>query len=226
VIEIGGLKEWEFACSQIEGCETIFYPKFWSLDGKYLYLNAGRLLDSPDKILGTSRGLSRLELNTGQLLVVLPAITDDESTMYEFSFSPDGEYLMYTLASYSTPIVISVININSGNLINFPLPEQYLGAGWISWSPFESKFIFNAVTNKQRGNLKKAALFIVNVDEENIHEILVDQEHLSLVLEWLGKDIVYLRWYDVVDFNQENQYRFLNIINGNLSIADPPTPTP
>jgi hypothetical protein len=145
----------------------------------------------------------------------------DSQGGYDFSFSPEDDYLAYTEASGSDEeerkVTIGIVSMeDTRERQEFKLDGDY--AGNIVWSPFKPRFVF-VVHDPDKGS----AVGYYDV-ETGFHKYALEPMPADLlIVDWGPDNLVSLERKDWV--TKETTYRILNPFTGEL-IGDRPAATP
>jgi hypothetical protein len=120
----------------------------WSENGSYVYLRPYFCCtDAPEDIFFNyflnAIAIYRLNLQTGNLTIVLSPFQEDPFAGYAVSFSTVDKYLAYV--DSNAPRDIQVSTLQTGDLFRIQVDQEYIASGMIRWSPDNSKLIFVAV---------------------------------------------------------------------------------
>src|SRR6266496_734031 len=221
-------RTWTLPCELFKECSTI-YPIMWSRNGRFLYFAPAPLSGGAPDGISLLTALAMIDVRTGKWEIVLP----DSDRHYDFSFSPDQDYLAYTQSSGADADQPSV-TVGAFSLVDRQQFEHHytidgVYAGNIIWSPFKPRFVF-VITDPAKG----AAVGYYDIATT----------FLKLSLEMAPRDIILTNWgrdnmvsLEVKDWETQSRfYQLLNPFTGDLigaSItATPsesdlvPTPTP
>lgn len=210
-------RKWTLPCELFKECSTV-YPVAWSRNGRFLYFAPAPLSGGAPDGISLLTALAVIDAKTGKWDFVLP----DSDRHYDFSFSPEEDYLAYTQSSAAgvddTSVTVGVLS-----LIDKQQPQQHytfdgVYAGNIIWSPFKPRFVF-VVTDPAKG----AGV--------GYYDIATSFFKLALPLE--PRDIILTGWrrdnlvsLEVKDWEmQSRSYALLNPFSGDL-IGNSITATP
>jgi hypothetical protein len=113
-------------------------PTYVSPDGRTLYLAFKTFLLTQVSYYNDGDKLLRLDLESGEISEVLPF---SGVGVYSFAFSPDGNKLAYILIGTS-PMVLTILDLVSGEESHGDLPERFNRAGNILWAPQADRLVF------------------------------------------------------------------------------------
>lgn len=209
-----------------EGPEWYWESYLWSDDGRYLYLKPKFLgfIDDPWSMYLSGYGLSRLDLNFGQLDVWL-----EPDASYKFAFSSDTDLFAFTpLDLYQT---IKIRNLITGEERNLNLKEKYNILKY-QWTPDNSRLVI--FTEKQVDDPLESAFsvfvyslkndILIKITEKRKVDISVstdphDEPRISI--SNLTNDVL-----ELSNIYSEEKFQ-INLRSGEfISISEDATPTP
>lgn len=157
----------------VEGAEWYWLPYFWSDDEKYLYLRpvCFCFIDSPWLIYSSGYGLSRLDLNTGELNIWLKPYHGG----YSFEFSSDKKLFAYYPPDLSNTIKIKNLFSNEEKILS--LKEKYIILGF-RFTPDTSKLFILTEEYDNDSLESKYSIFIYNLRNDFLMK-LVDKSNLG-----------------------------------------------
>lgn len=131
---------WTLPCELFDECSTV-YPVRWSSNGQILYFAPAPVVGGAPSGISLVTALAMIEVRTGQWDIVLP----DSDRHYDFTFSPNEDYIAYTQSSgfdaEEPSVTLGIYRIkNSKVQREYTLDEMY--AGDIVWSPFKLRIVF------------------------------------------------------------------------------------
>lgn len=201
-------RTWTLPCELFKECSTV-YPITWSRNGRFLYFAPAPVSGGAPDGISLVTALAMIDVRTGKWEIVLP----DSDRHYDFSFSPEQDYLAYTQSSGAEADQPSV-TVGFLPLVDKRQPEHHytldgVYAGNIIWSPFKPRFVF-VITDPARG----AAVGYYDINTT----------FLKLALEMGPRDIILTDWgpdnmvsLEVKDWEtQSRSYRLLNPFSGDL----------
>jgi hypothetical protein len=201
-------RTWTLPCELFKECSTV-YPITWSRNGRFLYFAPAPVSGGAPDGISLVTALAMIDVRTGKWEIVLP----DSDRHYDFSFSPEQDYLAYTQSSGAEADQPSV-TVGFLPLVDKQQPEHHytldgVYAGNIIWSPFKPRFVF-VITDPARG----AAVGYYDINTT----------FLKLALEMGPRDIILTDWgpdnmvsLEVKDWEtQSRSYRLLNPFSGDL----------
>ena len=198
---------WTLPCEMFQECSTV-YPVRWT-NGRTLYFGPAPKSGSAPQGISMLTALARIDVRTGKWELVLP----DSDRHYDFTFSPDDNYLGYTQSS-GTEADEPSASVGVLSLVDKQWPHQVFNldaayAGDIVWSPFKPRFVFVTV-DPDRGSgvgyLDVATNFFKYALEVTPRDILIS--------DWGPENLVSLEFKD---WNtQQRSYGVLNPFSGDL----------
>ena len=133
------LRVWTLPCELFKQCSTI-YPIRWANSHDLYFAPAPETGGAPNGMILLA-ALAKIDVRTGKWDLVLP----DSDHPYDFTFSPDEEYLAYAQSS-GTEADAPSVTVGVLTLKNQKVQQQFTldGAygGNIVWSPFKPRFVF------------------------------------------------------------------------------------
>jgi len=207
---------WTLPCELFEECSTV-YPVRW-LNGRTLFFGPAPKTGSAPEGISMLTALGRIDARSGKWEIVLP----DSERHYDFSFSPDDEFLAYTQSS-GADVDEPSVSVGIVSLGDQPRPQK-LGtlesayAGNIVWSPFKPRFVFVTMDPE-----KGSAVGYYDI-ATNYLKLAMDFTRADILISDWGRDnLVSL---EVKDWDtQQRSYRALNPFTGEL-IGERITATP
>lgn len=185
IASVDGTKQWAVYTSDLMGSdsfgsESFVSARYWSPEGKYLYL-----VPEPNGdggyywFWGGYEKLIRLDLETGQWL--------DTGMGRASSFSPDGRYI-----AYRSDHDVHVYEFKTGQERVFPVSSEFTDVGRFSWSPDSNKIIFVAAKEELDINQTGFTLSIIDLTDNTIRVILEDDLRFLYPYSWQDADRVIL----------------------------------
>lgn len=202
------LRVWTLPCALFDECSTI-YPVKWSRNSQVLYFApAPKAGGAPDNFFQFT-ALGMISVRRGEWQIVLP----DSDRHYEFSFSPDDDYIAYTQSSgvdaEELSMTLGIIAVENKKYDQkFTLDGAY-GGNFI-WSPFKPRFVF-VVYHPELGS----AIGYYDIETDFLKYALEPEESDILLLEWGQDNLVSLEMKDWV--TQQRTNRELNPFTGELT---------
>lgn len=180
-------------------------PHFWSPDGKYLYLSIGLYVSGPIYYVD-GWGLLRLDLESGHIVEILEPTTDH---YYNFTFSPDGQYLAYIVRKYD-PTILNIVDLQTGEHINFGILNKYNQAGNILWSPDQRMIVFEQAIIDYYDDQHLFSVVAVNLATGSRQVLVLDNPVKMEPDLWIGNNKLELSCEDgirrVFDFEENVLY--------------------
>jgi WD40 repeat protein len=168
IVKSDGTKEWQLSFKGVPGIERFeyerspgvvgfigeFWPYHWSKDSRYLFIAPAFSSDLPiGAIPPDGVGLYRFDTQTGQLS---PILKFSESS-YNFAFSPNDEYYVYSYGLDRKNI--HIVNTQTGKDQTIQVPGYDGGAGCFVWSPDGLKFVFvHSDVENQKSSLDRKSV--------------------------------------------------------------------
>lgn len=181
-----------------------YYPEFigsvralhWSHDGNTLYFTSSSCCADTDAI-SNGDALYRLDLQSGDWAVIT------EGPFSYYSFSPDGEDLLYVVNSYSgkrSSVRLHFLELGTGHedLIDVEGFEQ---AGWAVWRPDGRKIALRAQTGSLYSDDRKDALIVVDVQTHKSQTVIPLTAEGLAVTGWSNDDLLTIRRANVMEYN-------------------------
>ena len=206
---------WTLPCALFKDCSTI-YPVRWRNSRTLYFAPAPTKGGAPEWIYPVS-ALATIDVRTGKWELLLP----DSDRYYDFSFSPEDDYLAYTQSS-GTEAEERTITLGIVSMEDTRQRQQYTMdgayAGNIVWSPFKPRFAF-VISDPEKGSA--------------IGYYDIETGYLKLALDFIPADILLSDWGldNLVSFEKKDwdsntkTYRTLNPFTGEL-IGERPTAAP
>ena len=209
------LHYWTLPCALFKDCSTV-YPVKWARNSQTLFFAPAPTSGNAPEGLALVSALAMIDMRTGKWEILLP----DSDHQYDFSFSPNDDYLAYTQSSGGLPdegkVTVGVVSME-----DVRQRQQYtmdgVYAGNIIWSPFKPRFVF-AIQDPQKGSA--------------IGYYDIETSYLKFALDYRPSDILISDWGpdNLVSFEKKDwdtnakSYRTLNPFTGEL-IGERPTAT-
>lgn len=208
IVRVDGTKEWQVSFQDLTGSgsvgstnrfgEFVSFPSMplpfhWYKDSRYLFIAPQAIVDGSQS---DGLGLYRFDTQTGRYSPFLPF---GESS-YNFSFSPDDEYYVYSYGMDEKYIHIASLETGTEQTIQLPDGQGYTQR--FLWSPDNKKFVFiydNFTTDK-------SALLLFDTKQNSFTTLLEVGERNLIPLRWESEVEIVLEEY----ISQEQQY-LLNI---------------
>lgn len=201
------LHYWTLPCDIFKECSTI-YPVRWT-NGRTLYFGPAPKTGGTPPGISTLTALARIDVRTGKWELVLP----DSDRHYDFTFSPEDDYLAYTQSSavdaQEPSVTVGVLWLGDKQKPQLHYDMEGTYAGNIIWSPFKHRFVFVTVDPE-----KGSAVSYFDVDLNFLRYALDLAPRDIILLDWGRDNLVSL---EIKDWEtQQREYRFLNPFTGDL----------
>lgn len=200
---------WTLPCELFDECDLLF-PIQWSRNGRILYF-APAVSDSgaPAGIyLFTALGM--IDVRTGKWERLLP----DSDRYYDFTFSPDEDYLAYTQTSGKLPaepsITLGILRLKNKKAQEHRLDGVF--AGNIVWSPFRPRFVFQ-IQDSDNGS----SIVYFDIDTNTLRYVLKDEQSDFYMSLWDENNLVSLEKRDWT--TRLTSHWLLNPFTGELESA-------
>ncbi|MGZ9221370.1 MAG: TolB family protein [Anaerolineales bacterium] len=200
---------WTLPCELFDEC-SILFPIKWSRNGQTLYF-APAISDS-----GAPAGiylftaLAMIDVKSGKWEMLLP----DSDHYYDFTFSPDEDYLAYTQSSGDLPddpsVTLGILKLKNKKEEQHNLDGVY--GGNIVWSPFKPRFIFQ-IQDPENGS----SIVYFDMDTNTLKYILRDEQSDLYISSWDKNNVVALQKTDWVTHLKSDW--LLNPFTGELEPA-------
>ena len=158
------------------------YPRYWSADGQFFYVNILPKDYKPNVSLVNSIGLQKIDVKNEKVSYVFIG-TQKES--FSFSFSRDGKQIAY-IRQGEQPLKLVVVDASSGEeksafISNPSMPtNKYVTVGSIVWSDNHDKFYLVA-TNEQDGKHKTDIFVVDPTDPAKMQIVYTADSELKLI---------------------------------------------
>jgi hypothetical protein len=197
---------WTLPCALFDECSTV-YPVKWANSQILYFAPAPNTGGAPDGI-SLITALATINVRTGEWELLLP----DSDRHYDFTFSPEDDYLAYTQSSGSLAeeptVSMGVINLEDvREREHFTMEGVY--AGNIVWSPFKPRFVF-VIHDPQKGS----AIGYYDIETGFLKHALDFQPADIILSDWGQDNLVSFEKRDW-DTNSRS-YRVLNPFTGEL----------
>jgi len=217
VVNAETTQEWTLPCKLFEEC-SILFPIQWSRNGRILYFAPAPSINSGSPVgIYLFTALAMIDVKSGKWEMLLP----DSDRYYDFTFSPDEDYLAYTQSSGDLPGDPSV-NVGILRLKNKKGQQHKLDgifAGNIVWSPFKPRFVFQ-IQDPDSGS----SVVYFDIDTNTLKYVLRDEQSDLYISSWDENNVVSLQKTDWVTHLKSDW--LLNPFTGDLSPASATTPRP
>jgi hypothetical protein len=130
-----------------------------------------------------------IEVKTGKWEMLLP----DSDHYYDFTFSPDDDYLAYTQSSGDLPgdpsVTVGILKLKNKKAQEHKLDGIF--AGNIVWSPFRPRFVFQ-IQDPDNGS----SVVYFDVEANKLKYVLRDEESDFYMSLWDENNLVSLEKRD------------------------------
>ena len=201
-------RTWTLPCELFKECSTV-YPVTWSRNGRFLYFAPAPVSGGAPDGISLLTALAMIDVKTGKWEIVLP----DSERHYDFTFSPEQDYLAYTQSSGTEAndpsVTVGVLSLVDRQELQQHYTMDGVYAGNIIWSPFKPRFVF-VVTDPAKG----AAVGYYDINT-SFHKLALEMGPRDIILTDWGRDnMVSL---EVKDWEtQSRSYQLLNPFSGDL----------
>ena len=189
VYRADGSMEWTFSYTGAEWNEVRFKPVHWSTDGRYLYytLFPFSLIPRIDGALVymAGSGLSRLDLENGQVLEILPG----EGLLQDYSISPDSTRLAHVFHS-SDGLWLAIRDLQRGEERQAWLSSNAAQAGSIMWSSDASALVL-LVTRGFSWQEHRTRMVLFDTVSFTSRTVLSEKPGLYFRLAWIDDHTIY-----------------------------------
>jgi len=155
-----------------------------------------------------------IDAKSGKWEMLLP----DSDHYYDFTFSPDEEYLAYTQSSGDLPgdpsVTLGTLKLKNRKDQQLILDGVY--GGNIVWSPFKPRFVFQ-IQDPENGS----AIVYFDIDTNTLKYVLREEQSDLHISSWDENNVVSLQKTDWVTHLKSDW--LLNPFTGEL---EPAVPTP
>lgn len=208
-----GSKEWHVSFRDLTGGDFIWYknrfgedtpfvsfpfPYHWYKDSRYLFIAPRFVVDGNQS---DGLGLYRFDTQTGRYSPFLPV---GESS-YNFSFSPDDAYYVYSYGMDNKTIHIASLETGEEQTVQVA-DGQAAGFRRFLWSPDSKKFVFIY----DNLTIKKSALLLFDTKQKILTTLLEIEDDL-IPIRWESKVEVVLEEYKLQGEEWQEQEYLLNI---------------
>jgi hypothetical protein len=225
VVRVDGKVEWKVDFLEDSGYSSRRYSlQAWSNDGNFAYIGhrVGTREGSGSQYCGPN-GIWRLDLRDGTLAPFLE-FDAPASECWSFAFSANALKLAY-IPPYH-PLLLIVMDMNSGKKLGYDFGSSFWGAGLIQWSDDQRQLIMVASRQDETrapqaaGLPAKSSLFWVRIVDDvlAVQEIFSQSDDLYPT-DWQG-DRVLVYPYDGAPSYWEVY------LSSQIAIQVMPTPTP
>jgi hypothetical protein len=156
---------------------TQFYPRYWSKDNKFFYVNVLPGQYKPDNTYVNSIGLQQIDVRNEKIKYIFIG-TNGQS--FSYAFSHDGKKVAY-IRQEDNPLKLTIVDVYSGTEQSVSLlgPDilSYTNAGSIFWSRNGENIYFAAIRQNEQDS------DIVTTSLSNLSNIkVIHTENRPLIL--------------------------------------------
>ena len=202
---------WTLPCELFDEC-SILFPIKWSRNGRILYFAPAPTSSGAPAGIYLFTALAMIEAKSGKWEMLLP----DSDRYYDFTFSPDEEYLAYTQSSGDLPgdpsVTLGILKLKNRKDQQFILNGVF--AGNIVWSPFKPRFVFQ-IQDPDSGS----SIVYFDIDTNTLKYVLKDEQSDLYISSWDENNVVALQKTDWVTHLKSDW--LLNPFTGELEPAAP-----
>lgn len=202
---------WTLPCELFDEC-SILFPINWSRNGQTLYFAPAPSDSGAPAGIYLFSALAMIDVKSGKWEMLLP----DSDHYYDFTFSPDEDYLAYTQSSGKLPgdpsITVGILKLKNKKAQEHELDGIF--AGNIVWSPFKPRFVFQ-IQDPEMGS----SIVYFDIDTNTLKYVLRDEQSDLYISSWDENNIVSLQKTDWVTHLKSDW--LLNPFTGELEPAAP-----
>ena len=202
---------WTLPCELFDEC-SILFPVKWSRNGRILYFAPAPTSSGAPAGIYLFTALAMIEAKSGKWEMLLP----DSDRYYDFTFSPDEEYLVYTQSSGDLPgdpsVTLGILRLKNKKDQQHKLDGVF--AGNIVWSPFKPRFVFQ-IQDPDSGS----SIVYFDIDTSTLKYVLKDEQSDLYISSWEENNLVKLQKTDWVTHLKSDW--LLNPFTGELEPATP-----
>ena len=211
VVNAETTQKWTLPCELFDEC-SILFPIKWSRNGRILYFAPAPTSSGAPAGIYLFTALAMIEAKSGKWEMILP----DSDRYYDFTFSPDEEYLAYTQSSGDLPgdasVTLGILKLKNKKDQQFMLNGVY--GGNIVWSPFRPRFVFQ-IQDPDSGS----SIVYFDIDTSTLKYVLKDEQSDLYISSWEENNLVKLQKTDWVTHLKSDW--LLNPFTGELEPAAP-----
>jgi hypothetical protein len=216
VVNAETTRVWTLPCELFDECSVLF-PVKWSRNSQFLYFAPMPSSSGAPAGISLLTALAVINVRSGKWELVLP----DSDRYYDFTFSPDDEYLAYTQSSGELPgapsVTLGILKLKNKKGQQFKLDGVY--GGNIVWSPYKLRFVFQ--TQDPGGG---SSIVYFDIDTNTVKYVLTDEQSDLYMSLWDENNLVSLQKTDWTTHLKSDWE--LNPFTGEMLPASKPTPTP
>jgi Tol biopolymer transport system component len=198
----------------------------WTPDSKYLYFASGISYSGGGSCFyrgdDNVEGLFRLDVNNGNISVVLPLVEDQVYMFspYYISFSPTGRRLIYE--GYKEP---RIIDLQTGEETILEIPDGFASGSYV-WSPNGSELAYSICDSMSLGEGRwietESAIKVFSIFDRESRTILRADYNFMTVLSWNENNILEIQNIDI----KNNHDYSIKLIDMSTEQVVTPTPIP
>ena len=175
---------WTLPCELFDECSVVI-PVIWSRNSQFLYFAPAPLRSGAPAGVSIFTAVARIDVKSGVWELLLP----DSERYYDFTISPDFEYLAYTQSAGFLPgepsVVMGILRLKNKKVEEqFTLASSF--AGNIVWSPYKYRFIFQTQEPE-----KGSSIAYFDMETRVLKYIIQDEPYDFHISAW-GEDNVAL----------------------------------
>jgi len=214
VVNAETTQEWTLPCELFDEC-SILFPVKWSRNGRILYFAPAPSDSSAPAGIYLFTALAMIDVKSGKWEMLLP----DSDHYYDFTFSPDEEYLAYTQSSGDLPgdasVTQGILKLKNKKGQQHRLDGVY--GGNIVWSPFKPRFVFQ-IQDPENGS----SIVYFDIVTNTLKYVLRDEQSDLYMSLWDEDNLVSLEKKDWT--THLTSHWLLNPFTGELLLASETTP--
>jgi hypothetical protein len=195
VVNITGYEKFYQYDPQQFGRQNIqVYPRFWSADGQFFYVNVLPGDYQPNISLVNSVGLQKIDVRNEKVSYVFIGPTQQT---FSFNFSSSQKLIAY-IRQEETPLKLVIVNASSGEeksalISSADVPAgHYIAAGSIAWPEYDDDKLYLAAIYEKDGQRKTHILMVDPANLVNMKVIyttdgekkLLDAHICPMVTDW------------------------------------------
>jgi hypothetical protein len=200
---------WTLPCELFDEC-SILFPIKWSRDGRVLYFAPAPSESGAPAGIYLFTALAMIQVKSGKWDMLLP----DSDHYYDFTFSPDEEFLAYTQSSGDLPgdpsVTVGILTLKNKKAQQHKLDGVF--AGNIVWSPFKPRFIFQ-IQDPENGS----SIVYFDIETNTLRYVLRDEQSDLYISSWEESNLASLQKTDWVTHLKSDW--LLNPFTGELEPA-------
>ena len=224
VVSLDCIKNWKIYLSDYKEKDSNaphddIIPYHWSKDGKFLYAIVGQRMSGCCWIGGRYVLLVRLNLETGEQIVILKTVSNSSET-FDFTISDSDRFIIYTPPSYKSYGFV-VLDLNTWEKRDFFLEfPKYLDVIYAVMSPDESKIVLPLFLNAEFNDyfVDSVAMIDLMTGKQDLLITGLTQEKELYPIRWIDTEHVLISNTDPFAYHYPNdppiEYWSLNIKTG------------